>query len=185
MCRRRGRIHARRRRVDVVAHHLSGIVDADDLSRIGAGEVDIAHGAAIVRKAAPYARQVLVDSDDHTSRVDARRKAVGRARDSKDLINPAREGERGHGRGGAVGIEGKPADRGGALTVENRRLRCARIVDTRERVRLRYSQPSSYGFVVGDNGAFEPKTGSKIQQTLQKGPSRSVRRCCLVHLVPL
>ncbi len=48
-----------------------------------------------------------------------------------------------------------------------------------------YSQPSSYGFVGGDNGAFEPKTGSKIQQALQNGPSRSVRRCCLLHLVPL
>ena len=171
--------------VEVVAHDLSGIVDADGLSPTGAGEVDIAESAAIVRKAAQHTAEILVHANDETSRVDARRKAKGRARDSEDLVNPAREGERGHGRGGAVGIEGEPADRGGAITVENHRLRCARVVDARERVRLRYSQPSSYCFVGGDNGAFEPKTGSKIQQALQDCPSRSVRRCCLLHLVPL
>jgi hypothetical protein len=50
--------------VEVVAHHLPGIVDADDLSGAGAGEVYVAKRAAIVRKAAQHARQVEVEPDD-------------------------------------------------------------------------------------------------------------------------
>ena len=58
--------------VEVVAHHLSGIVDADDLSPTGAREVYVAEGAAIVRKAVQHARQVKVHPDDQTSPIDAR-----------------------------------------------------------------------------------------------------------------
>jgi hypothetical protein len=63
------------RGVDVVAHNLSGIVDADGLSATGAGEVHIAEGAGIIRKAAPHARQVLVHPHDQPSHVDTRRDA--------------------------------------------------------------------------------------------------------------
>ena len=147
--------------VEVVAHHLSGIVDADDLSRAGAREVHVAEGAAIVRKAAHHARQVDVQPDDQTSPIDARSDAKGRARDRENLVNPARKSERG--RPVDAGIEIERADRGGAITVENHRMRRARIVDARERVDLRYSQPSSHGVLHGDRGAFDPKTGAKIQ----------------------
>ena len=44
--------------VKVVAHDLSGIVDADGLSRSGAGEVYVAEGAATLGEAVRHAGQV-------------------------------------------------------------------------------------------------------------------------------
>jgi hypothetical protein len=58
--------------VEVVADHLSGIVDAEDLSSTRAREVHFAEGVAIVRKAAHHARQVHVQPDDETSPIYAR-----------------------------------------------------------------------------------------------------------------
>jgi hypothetical protein len=147
--------------VEVVPHHLSSIVDADDLSPAGSREVHVAEDAAIVRKAAQHAHQVEVQPNHQTSPIDARSDAKGRARDRENLVNPARESERG--RPVDAGIEIERADRGGAFTVENHRLRRARIVDARERADLRYSQPSSHGVFHGDRDTFAPKTGSKIQ----------------------
>ena len=83
--------------------------------------------------------------------------------DGEDLVNPTREGKRGRGRGAAAGIEDERTHRGGAITVENQRLRRARIVDARERVDLGDGQPSGDSVVGGDRGAFDPNAGSKVQ----------------------
>jgi hypothetical protein len=53
--------------VEVVPHHLSSIVDADDLSPAGSREVHVAEDAAIVRKAAQHAHQVEVQPNHQTS----------------------------------------------------------------------------------------------------------------------
>jgi hypothetical protein len=53
--------------VEVGAHDLSGIVDADGFRPSGAGEVDVAEGAGVVREAAQHAGQVRVHPDDQTS----------------------------------------------------------------------------------------------------------------------
>jgi hypothetical protein len=151
------------RGVEVVAHDLSGIVDADGLSLASAGEVYVAESAAIVRKAAQHAPQVCVHPDDQASPIDARSEASGRARDGENLVDPAGKSECGEGRSGVGGIESERADCGGAVMVEDQRPRRPRIVDARERVDLHYSQPSSDGIHDGDRGAFEPNTGWKIQ----------------------
>jgi hypothetical protein len=65
--------------------------------------------------------------------------------------------------GGGAGIENERAVRGGTVTVENQRPRRTGIIDARERVDLRYSQPSSHGVLHGEPGHLEPETGSKIQ----------------------
>jgi hypothetical protein len=67
-----------------------------------------------------------------------------------------------------------PRPCGGAVAVEHLRLRRARIVDARERKHLRDRQPLGDGVLGGgDRGAFDPKTGSNIQEASQDGPSRS------------
>jgi len=92
--------------VEVIAHDAPGIVDADGLGPDGAGKVDGVE-AAVVGKAVQRSGQVPVHPDDQTGAVDAGGNARARARDGQDLLDPAPEGERGHGRGAAAGIETK------------------------------------------------------------------------------
>ena len=146
--------------VDVVTNNLSGIVEANGLSGSRAGEIHIAEGAGTVRKAVPYACQVVERADDQASGVDARRDAERGARDCQSLIGAAREGKRCCRRRGASGIEHESADRGAAIRVENQRLRSARIVHTRVRIDLRDSQRSSHGLIGGDRKTFDRQSWS-------------------------
>jgi hypothetical protein len=147
--------------VEVVAHHLSGIVDAQDLTPTGSGEVHGAEGAATVRKAVQHVRRVEVRADDQTNPIDAQREVERRDRDRENLVDPARKSERCPTVDAGIEMEG--ADRGDAITVENHRPRRTRIVDARERVDLRHSQPLSHGVLLGERGGLGLKTGSKIK----------------------
>src|SRR5262245_29756283 len=122
--------------VHIVAHDLSGIVDAAGLSPSGAGEVYVAEGAAILGEAVPHAAQVVVRPHDQPRAVDARSDAHDRTRDGENLVDSTREGERGRACAALARIETEPAHCGGAVAVENNRLRGARIVDARKRVDL-------------------------------------------------
>src|SRR4030095_15374454 len=100
----------------------------DDLGRRRAGEVDRADGTTVVDEAVRLAGQVRVDAGDDTGAVDARRDGRGRARDAQDLIDAAREGEGGRGRGAHRRIEDERAHRGAAVAVEDERDRGTGIV---------------------------------------------------------
>jgi hypothetical protein len=64
----------------------------------------------------------------------------------------------------------EPAHRGGAVAVEHQRPRRTRIVDARERIHLRDRQPLSNGVLGSSRGAFDPKTGSNLQEASQEIP---------------
>jgi hypothetical protein len=81
---------------------------------------------------------------------------------TENLVDPADESERRQWRV-ATWIERECAHRGGAVTVENQRLRGARIIDACKRIDLRLSQTLRYGVVGGRDRAFESSSWPKIQ----------------------
>jgi hypothetical protein len=152
-------------RVNIVAHDLSGIVDADRLRLSSARKLNIAEAAATVRKPASHAGQVVVDANDQTGAIEACREAKGRVRNGQDLVHAVHEGECGEHFGAAVELE--RARRVTAFAVEDQRPARTWVVDTYERVDLRDSKPLRDGIFFNSEGSsLRARHRAEVQQAL-------------------